>query len=235
MIRLVNYNVSGATDAAALAEVLGSLRPDVVCVTEVGGGRSLRRLARQNHLHIAARTGKRRSGVAILTGDRVRVLSHNPHELTAPEGAPKRSAALAILGIGALRFAVMTVQFGLRPEVRELNATEVETALAKVEAPVVLAGDFNETPAGPAAQRFADVLQDAFAVAGEGRGETYPNPEPSARRDLVFVGRDLDVLRCWVPSAAPVGVASHHRPVCVEFAARDDETARVDTTAEPAA
>jgi endonuclease/exonuclease/phosphatase family metal-dependent hydrolase len=232
---LVNYNASGAVDVDSLSAVIHGLRPDVVCLTESGSGRAVRRIARRSGLHVAARAGRGRTAVAILAGERIRVLSHSTHDLAAPEGTPRRTAALAILGLGALRFAVMAFQFGLRPEVRAMNAADVETVLAKVEAPVVVAGDLNETPAGAAAQRFAEVLQDAFAVAGEGRGETYPNPEPSARRDIVYLGRDLEVLRCWVPSAAPVGVASHHRPVCVEFAGRDDEEAHLTRTAEPAA
>lgn len=235
MIRLINYNTSGAVDVDALGAVIRGLRPDVVCLTEVGSSRAVRRIASRSGLHVATRVGRRRSTVAILAGERVRVLSRSKHELSAPEGAPKRAAALAILSLGSLRFAVMAVQFGLRPEVRLTNAAEVETVLAKVEAPVVVAADLNETPAGGAAQRFAEVLQDAFAVAGEGRGETYPNPEPSARRDIVYVGRELEVSRCWVPSAAPVDVASHHRPVCIEFAGRDDDEDHLRRTAESAA
>jgi len=202
--------------------VLRGLRPDIVCVSEAPGRLALRRLAERCDLTVVARGGKRGRGSAILAGHAVHVLTRGTIDLPAPDGVPDRIAAKAILGSGGLRLAVVSAQLGLRPEVRADHGQRLERALADIDAPAVLAGDFNETASGPVAQRFAEVMVDAFAVAGHGRGETYPNPDPSARRDLVFIDRSLAVVRCWVPSARPIGVASHHRPVVVELASPEE-------------
>lgn len=218
MIRIVAYNLSGALDAGAVVEVLTMLRPDVVLAVELPARRGLHRIAARSELGVSSRAGRRRLGAAVLTARRVNVLSHARYDLETPERVPARAAAQAIAVVGGLKLSVVAVQLGLRPEIRRAHARELEQRLARVEGATVLGGDFNETPGGPATGRFAAVLRDAFAVAGEGRGETYPNPDPSARRDLIFVSRGLDVARCYVPAEHPVGVASQHRPVVVDLA-----------------
>lgn len=225
------YNISGGREATALGEVLRGLRPDIVCVSEAPGRLALGRLARRSNLTVVCRGGKRSWGSAILAGHGVHVLSRGTFDLPAPDGVPDRVAAKAIVTSGGVRLAVVSTQLGLRPEVRETHARRLEDVLASIDAPAVLAGDFNETASGSVAQRFAEVLTDAFAAAGEGRGETYPNPDPSARRDLVFVDRSLAVVRCWVPSISPIGVASHHRPVVVELASPDEVADRSSASA----
>lgn len=222
LFRVMAYNISGGREADALAQVLRGLRPHVVCVSEAPGRFALARLARRANLRLVVRAGKRRWGSAILVDPDVHVLSHTRHVLSAPDGVPDRVATTAIVTSGGVRIAVLAVQLGLRPEVRRTHAVRLEEILAGVDAPAVLAGDFNENAGGPAAEQLAEVLQDAFAVAGEGPGETYPNPDPSARRDLLFIDRSLAVVRCWVPSAPPVAVASHHRPVMAELAVPEE-------------
>lgn len=217
-----------------MTEILRGLRPDVACLCEAPGVLTLRRLARRSNLTVVARSGRRGWGSAVLLGGDARALSHDRVTLSAPAGVPTRSAAQAIVGVGGTRLGVVSTQLGLRPEVRQANAGELEAVLARLDVPVVLAGDFNESPGGAAVRQLTEVLRDAFAVAGEGRGETYPNPDPTSRQDLVLVGREVTVLRCWVPGVAPVPVASHHRPVVVELATADEQpTSEPDV--EPAA
>lgn len=237
MIRVVTYNLSGGLDIGALAEVLASLEPDVVCAVEAPARMGLRRLARRADLDVAIRAGRRRLGVALLTGERARVLSAVAHDLTPVEGLPHRAVAQAIVGVGSLRLGVFAVQFGLRPEVRAVHVGAVEQLAAKVNAPVVIGGDLNEAPGGPTVGRLAEILVDAFETAGEGLGATYPNPEPMSRKDYVFVDRSLAVVRAFVPADGLVAVASHHRPVVAELAAVEEvgEPARASEARDPAA
>lgn len=221
MIRVVAYNVNGALDAIAVGSVLADLEPDVVCLLEAPGRLPLRRIARAASLHLAVRAGRRRLSTAVLVSERARVLSATRHELSTPAGVPTRPVAQAIVGVGSLRLSVAAVQLGMRPEVREENAAELERILASVEVPSVLGCDLNESPRGIVATRLSEVLQDAFATAGTGRGETYPTPDPSTRQDFVFVDRQLTVSRASVPDRSPIDVASHHRPVVVDLAAAD--------------
>lgn len=218
MIRVVAYNMSGGLDANALSAVLAAVAPDIVCAVEVPPRFGLRRLARRVGLEVAATAGRRRLSVAILTAEHVRVVSAVAHQLSPIPGIVPRSVAQAILGVKALRLAAFAVQLGLRPDVRETHCRDLEEHLRKVSAPVVVGADLNEASNGAVAQRLAGTLQDAFAVSGQGLGDTYPNPEPLSRKDYVFVDRNLTVLRAWVPDDAPVAVASQHRPVVAEFA-----------------
>lgn len=231
MIRLVAYNVTGAVDAAAVTTVLSSLRADIVCVVEAPGRLGLRRLAAACDLTVASRAGRRRLGTAVLVGERVRVLSNGAVELPGGESSPARNAAQAILGAGALRLSVVAALLGLQPATRLVHGAELERSVAGVDVPSVIAGDLGEPPGGPTVRRLTGTFRDAFAVAGQGSGETYPTPHPTTRHDFVLTTRELVVERCWVPHEPPVDVASHHRPVVVELATSDSDVDRdVDRT-----
>jgi endonuclease/exonuclease/phosphatase family metal-dependent hydrolase len=226
MIRVVTYNVNGALDPVAVGTVLARLEPDIVCMLEAPPRLTLRRVARVAGLHPVVRAGRRRLSTVVLVGERARVLSHARHELSAPAGVMPRPVAHAIVGVGALRLSVAAVQLGMRPDVREANAPELERVLADVDLPSVLGMDLNDSPKGPVAVRFAAVMQDAFAVSGRGRGDTYPTPDPSTRQDFCFVDPTLTVIMARVPTDPPVDVASHHRPLVVDVAASDEEPER---------
>lgn len=218
MIRCVVYNLSGGLDPGALATVLRSIEPDIVCATEVPSRLALRRLAGRSGLGVAVRAGRRRSSVAILVSDDVRVISADSHDLTAAPDLPQRSVAQAIVGVGTTRLAVFSVQFGTRPDVRLEHARELEAIAARVEAPVVVGADLNEAPSGAAASRLSEVLVDAWAVAGQGNGQTFPNPEPMMRSDYLFVDRRLAIGRATVVADERTSVASHHLPLVVDLA-----------------
>lgn len=226
MIRLVLYNVNGAVDAGAVTTVLDGLRPDIACLVETPGRLALRRIAAAAGLQAATRAGRRRLGTAILTGERARVLSTGHVALPAIGGSPDRVAAQAIVGVGSLRFSVIAVQLGLRPDTRLAHGIELARFVGSVDVPTVLGGDLGEPPGGATVQRLTGTLRDAFAEAGRGRGETYPTPHPSTRHDFVLVSPELEVERCWVPDQPPVDVASHHRPLVVELATSDSDVDR---------
>lgn len=225
MIRVATYNVSGSADRDAVASVLRGLGADVVGLTESPGRLGLAGLARRAGLSVAARAGRGTTRVAVLVGERARVLSTQRHRLQAPGGAPDRAAVHAIVGVGGMRLSVLVTQLGLRPEVRLDHVHQLEAILANVEAAPVLLGDLNEAPGGAAVERLDEVLVDAWTVAGDGSGLTYPTPDPAVRQDYVWCGAELTVVEARVVADPPADVASHHRPVVVGFAdARSDRT-----------
>ncbi|MDQ4129804.1 MAG: hypothetical protein M3133_02245 [Actinomycetota bacterium] len=225
MIRVVAYNMSGGLDTNAVSAVLSGVAPDIVCAVEVPPRFGLRRIARRVGLEVAATAGRRRLTVAILTAEHVRIVSSVAHQLSPVPGIVPRSVAQAIVGVRAQRLAAFAVQLGLRPDVREAHCRDLEEHLRKVSVPVVVGADLNEGPNGAVAQRLSTLLQDAYAVSGQGLGYTYPNPEPLSRKDYVFVDRSLTLLRAWVPDDPPVAVASQHRPVVTEFAEPEEDRA----------
>lgn len=70
-----------------------------------------------------------------------------------------------------------------------LRATQVDIIAEHIQRspyPVVLCGDFNDTPISYAYQQLSNQLQDAFLVSGSGEGRTYNGAFPSYRIDYIM-------------------------------------------------
>jgi endonuclease/exonuclease/phosphatase family metal-dependent hydrolase len=86
-----------------------------------------------------------------------------------------------------------------------------------LEPPIVIGGDLNEFPDGPAARILAGLGWDAWTRIGFSTGETYPASDPSARIDYLFTSREVRVERAMVPKSAMIRTASDHLPVVVDL------------------
>jgi len=60
--------------------------------------------------------------------------------------------------------------------------------------PIVLCGDFNDTPLSYTYTQISKRLVDAFIIAGFGLGSTYKQLLPILRIDYIFVSDDLQIL-----------------------------------------
>lgn len=60
--------------------------------------------------------------------------------------------------------------------------------------PIIIAGDFNDTPASYIYQRATRVLTDPYVEQGRGFGTTYHGPYPAFRIDYILHSRDLKAL-----------------------------------------
>lgn len=58
--------------------------------------------------------------------------------------------------------------------------------------PLILCGDFNDTPSSFTYHTLADDLKDAFRESGNGFGKTYAGPFPSFRIDYIFTDPRLN-------------------------------------------
>ncbi len=58
--------------------------------------------------------------------------------------------------------------------------------------PVIVMGDFNDTPTSYAYRRIQKGLTDTFSKAGSGLGNTYAGDLPSYRIDFIFCSKELD-------------------------------------------
>jgi endonuclease/exonuclease/phosphatase family metal-dependent hydrolase len=102
---------------------------------------------------------------------------------------------------------------------RMLSTGEIREMLARVKGkPVVLCGDFNCTPDSPPYAKLAEVLTDAWTVAGEGDGFTIPARKATKRIDFIWLSKEPQIVpkRVWVP----VSEASDHLPVVAELELR---------------
>lgn len=79
--------------------------------------------------------------------------------------------------------------------------------------PFILCADLNSTPHNWVYHYLARGLHDAFGVAGQGWGGTFPARFPLVRIDYVLVSKDWVVHKAHVDKA----VASDHRPVVAEL------------------
>jgi endonuclease/exonuclease/phosphatase family metal-dependent hydrolase len=95
---------------------------------------------------------------------------------------------------------------------RASQAREVAEAVAASPYPVILAGDFNDSPVSYALHRF-DLLEDAFAAGGEGLGGTYIGDLPPLRIDYILHSPSL-TARSFVTLDEEL---SDHRPLRARF------------------
>jgi len=96
------------------------------------------------------------------------------------------------------------------------NAEEIQRLTAYHDGtPAVLCGDFNDTPGSRMYQRLRESFEDAWELAGQGDGWSYPAGKPSKRIDYIWISKGSS-LECLSAQVAE-GDASDHRPVVVEL------------------
>ncbi len=78
--------------------------------------------------------------------------------------------------------------------------------------PVVLGGDFNNTPRNGLTRALSSEMTNCFEAAGWGTGWTFPSRFPMVRIDHLYTSPGCTPLRAWV--GPPVG--SDHRPLIAE-------------------
>ncbi|HEX2026336.1 MAG TPA: endonuclease/exonuclease/phosphatase family protein, partial [Actinomycetota bacterium] len=123
----------------------------------------------------------------------------------------RRGAVLATIGRAGRRIEVVAVHLGL------VNAERVEharvlTDLVAGRRPLVLGGDLNEGPDGPAASWIGDRYWD---VCREDCGPTFPARSPRARIDYLFVSEGLHVAARGNGGTDPA--LSDHLPVVADL------------------
>lgn len=85
--------------------------------------------------------------------------------------------------------------------------------------PFLMGGDFNSPGMSRFVRQMRDVMDDAWDLAGEGPGHTWPNgvfPLPPLRLDHLYLSRDLTVSEISIG----VGAGSDHRPLLATLAPR---------------
>lgn len=68
---------------------------------------------------------------------------------------------------------------------------EIREIIEKTHYPVIICGDFNDTPVSYAYQQILGDRNDAFVKAGSGFGRTYIGKLPSFRIDNIFYSDDF--------------------------------------------
>jgi endonuclease/exonuclease/phosphatase family metal-dependent hydrolase len=112
----------------------------------------------------------------------------------------------------AVRVFCTHLQHRSRTE-RLAQATEIAESLAAGAGPVVVMGDLNARPGDPEIAPLTDVLDDAWAVAGDGAGFTFDAATPHARIDYILTSPDVVARSAAVVQTA----ASDHLAVFADL------------------
>ena len=104
-------------------------------------------------------------------------------------------------------------------EKRAVQVLQVRAHIDRSPYPVIVCGDFNDSPISFTYKKMRGDLQDAFQEAGDGFGSTYKDIFPSFRIDYALHSASLVALDYTVvPSNY-----SDHKPILIPFNIRHDE------------
>ena len=90
---------------------------------------------------------------------------------------------------------------------RAWQAELIRNHMASCPFPIILCGDFNDTPVSYTYRVFNRILNDTFRMAGRGIGNTYIGNFPSFRIDYVFTSNEFEPLNARV---LPEKLSDHH-------------------------
>jgi endonuclease/exonuclease/phosphatase family metal-dependent hydrolase len=216
-LRVVTYNVRGFRDGLdRLARVVSHFEPDIVLVNETGGRLALRRFGRALDMEVARDPWspfRRRVKDAVLARAPWRIESSFQHRFETASRMYPRGALVAELRRGAARVHAVAVHLSLHPGERRRHAEELAELVRGLHTPAVVAGDLNERPDGRAVAILGTRFRDAWLLAGDTDGDTFPADAPTARIDYLFVTEGIRVDRVVVPAGPDAREASDHRPV----------------------
>lgn len=234
-MRVLTYNihhgagVDGRVDIRRIADVINEASVDVAFLQEVDRG-----IARSGYRDIATElaeftgmgvvfgksldVGDGEYGTAILCRHPVHA-ERNVHYMMS-FGGEQRGLLSVETTIGGQPILLMDTHIdNADTDAQRLqNAGEaIELAAAFKRGPIILAGDFNDTPGSRTCQLLSEVFDDVWAAVGDGNGYTLSSRNPRKRIDFIWVrGADLIPHKVWVPYSC----ASDHLPVVAEFTLR---------------
>ncbi len=96
---------------------------------------------------------------------------------------------------------------------RSFQARTIRTEIAKSPFPVIIGGDFNDTPASFAVQYISGDMKDAFKEQGFGYSNTYNGELPPMRIDFLLFDQSFSILDYQVLEVD----LSDHFPVLADF------------------
>jgi endonuclease/exonuclease/phosphatase family metal-dependent hydrolase len=219
---VLSYNVrSLRDDRAAVARVIRSTRPDVVCIQEAP-----RFLRWRSRCAALART----SGLVVVSGGRaaaanlvmsslaVDVVETADVRFSTDPLLHRRGAAIAVLSRAGARFAVAGTHLDLKPESRLRHVSELHAAIdahVPADVPAIVVGDVNDRPGSTVWSALAERRVDALATLPS-VPFTSPAREPRQTIDGIFVDARLPITAVEVVDHPEAARASDHLPVLVQ-------------------
>jgi endonuclease/exonuclease/phosphatase family metal-dependent hydrolase len=210
-------DVEGVLDLARTAAVIRAQQPDLVALQEVGRHWSADSDHRDQPAELERLLGmqcvfaanldrdplepggpRRQYGIAILSAWPVLASRHVLLPRASPDNE-QRGLLVLDVDVDGRPFRIHNTHFGVSADDRRL---QVEAILAELDGAATahaLLGDLNAPPAAPELQRLFERLRDAWTLAGQGDGFTFPASAPRARIDYVLVSPQVRVSAARVP------------------------------------
>lgn len=232
-LRVMTYNIqhgAGADnkiDLQRTAEAIKREKPDIVALEEVDRG--VARTSRRNlPLELQFMTGMNvyftnnfhfqggEYGNAVLTRFPVLMQTNTYYKMIRPN--EQRGIIQMILDVHGRKVLFMATHIDYRQDNTErlLNVAQIKEIIKQYPGlPIILCGDFNDFPGSTVYSEMRKSFSDTWHLVGNGKGLTYPSPEPKQRIDYIWISPDKTIqpLIAWVPDTK----ASDHRPFVAEF------------------
>lgn len=215
-LRAMAYNVHGfRAGTAGIAAAVAAEQPDVVLLNETGYlGFRLRRFARRMEMQWAAGTGLFRPiPNAVLVRSPWRLVRHEVVIFPRSRKTVRRGLVVAVAGRAGQRLGLAALHLGLSGRERVEHARLLTDLLAG-QRPMILGGDLNEEPDGPAASWIRERYWDT--AGGQDAALTFPGLDPRARIDYLYVSEGVTVEQTWVGGESFVRL-SDHLPVLADL------------------
>lgn len=231
--RVMTYNIhhgeglDGKLDVERIAEVIRGERADMVALQEVDKGVA-RTQRRDLPAELAALTGMTcvfsnnfhyqggEYGNAVLT--RFPILQVTNLHYTMLRAGEQRGLLQLTLNVNGRPLVFMNTHIDYRADDSERmkNLEQIAEVLKRYGGkPVILCGDFNDTPGSRVHSSMRAQMDDTWSLRGDGDGFSYPAELPRKRIDYIWISKDseLSPARVWVPKSK----ASDHLPVVAEI------------------
>lgn len=233
--RVMTFNIhhgegtDGRIDLDRIAGVIRAGRADLVALQEVDRGvaRTARRdlpgelslatgMACVFSNNFAFQGGE--YGNAVLTRFPVKRWANTHLRMLRPD--EQRGVLQVVLDVGGRELLFLATHIDYRRDDAErlANVAQFAEVLAGYAGlPVLMAGDFNDTPGSRTHAAMAERFDDVWQSVGTGDGFTYPSGQPVKRIDYIWLGKGgpLRAVQARVPSGA--ASASDHLPLVAEI------------------
>jgi endonuclease/exonuclease/phosphatase family metal-dependent hydrolase len=241
-LTVVSYNIhlgrglDGRLDLDRIAAVIRAQNADLVALQEVGRHWSAATEFRDQPAELGRLLGmefvfganldrdpprpgapRRQYGTAILTTWPI-LHSENILLPRASTDNEQRGVLVLDIDVDGAPFRLHNAHLGVSVEDRRLQVDALLAVADTATVPHALVGDLNARPTAPEFAPLFARFRDAWAVAGEGDGFTFPASAPTARIDYVLVSAEIGISAVRVPALA----GSDHLPLVAELAVTID-------------
>jgi endonuclease/exonuclease/phosphatase family metal-dependent hydrolase len=230
-LRVMTYNIhvgigmDKKLDLRRIADVINKAKPDLVGLQEVDRGVQrtqrideiveLSKLTRMDYafaFNLPYQGGQ--YGVAILSRFPIRATEHRLYKNLRE--AERRGFIRAEVTINSRLVHFVTTHLDYQhDDGRLFEAQQMLASLSDVKGPLIVVGDFNDTPAGDTFKLISSLFDDAWSVLPADEGFSYPADKPTKRIDYIFTRRtdEIKTKRAWLVNT----LASDHVPVVADL------------------